>query len=80
MLIRLKLLRDEKITNAALLLFGRESKFIQSEVKCIRFDGNKPVKPYIDFQTLEGNIFDFVDKAEDFILRNIKKAIWLVPG
>lgn len=79
-LMRLKLLQDGKLTNAALLLFGKELKFIQSEVKCIRFDGNKPVKPYIDFQTMEGNIFDLVDKTEDFILRNIKKAIWLVPG
>lgn len=79
-LMRLKLLQDGKLTNAALLLFGREPEFIQSEVKCIRFDGNKPVKPYIDFQTIEGNAFDLVDKAEDFVLRNIKKAIWLVPG
>ncbi|MFH1338488.1 MAG: RNA-binding domain-containing protein [Candidatus Omnitrophota bacterium] len=79
-LMRLKLLQDGKLTNAALLLFGKESKFIQSEVKCIRFDGNKPVKPYIDFQTMEGNIFDLVDKTEDFVLRNIKKAIWLIPG
>lgn len=79
-LMRLRLLQDGKLTNATLLLFGRESKFIQSEVKCIRFDGNKPVKPYIDFQTLAGNIFDLADKTEDFILRNIKKAIWLVPG
>jgi len=79
-LLQLKLLQNGKLTNAALLIFGRESKFIQSEVKCIRFDGNKPIKPYIDFQTIEGNIFDLVDKTEDFILRNIKKAIWLVPG
>ena len=79
-LMRLKLLKDDKLTNAAILLFGKDSKFLQSEVKCIRFGGNEPIKPYIDFQTLEGNIFDLIDKAEDFVLRNIKKAIWLVPG
>ncbi len=79
-LMYLKLLQKGKLTNAAVLLFGREPKFIQSEVKCIRFDGNKPVKPYIDFQTIGSNIFDLVDKTEDFVLRNIRKSIWLVPG
>ncbi|MEA3436355.1 MAG: ATP-binding protein, partial [Thermodesulfobacteriota bacterium] len=74
------LLQNDKLTNAALLLFAKEPRFIQSEVKCIRFKGNKPVKPYIDFQTLDGNVFDLVDQALDFVLRNIKKAVWLVPG
>ena len=78
--MKLKLLKDKKLTNACVLLFSKEPKFLQSEVKCIRFSGNDPVKPYIDFQTLEGNIFDLIDKSEDFVLRNIKKAIWLIPG
>ena len=79
-LVKLKLLTDGELTNAAVLLFSRESAFLQSEVKCIRFSGNEPVKPYIDFQTLEGTVFDLVDGAEDFVLRNIKKSIWLVTG
>jgi len=79
-LSRLKLLTNEKLTNTAFLLFFKEPVFLQSEVKCIRFSGNEPVKPYIDFQTIEGTIFDLIDKAEDFVLRNIKKSIWLVPG
>jgi ATP-dependent DNA helicase RecG len=54
--------------------------FLQSEIKCIRFSGNEPIKPYIDFQTIEGTIFDLIDKAEDFVLRNIRKSIRLVPG
>jgi len=76
----LKLLKDGKPTNAAVLLFSKEPEFLQSEVKCIRFSGNEPLKPYIDFQTLSGNAFDLIDQAEDFVLRNIKMAIWLVPG
>lgn len=79
-LMRLKLLKNGKLANAALLLFSKERKFLQSEIKCIRFSGNKPVKPYIDFQTLEGDVFDLVNRAEDFVLRNIRKAVWLVPG
>ena len=78
-LMKLKLLQDKKPTNTAMLLFAKEPWFLQSEVKCIRFSGNEPVKPYIDFQTYEGNIFDLVNKAEDFVFRNIRKSIWLVP-
>jgi ATP-dependent DNA helicase RecG len=80
-LMQLKLTKKRKLTNAGLLLFAKAPQdfFVQSEVKCIRFHGNKPVKPYIDFQTIAGNVFDLVDRAEDFVLRNIKKAIWLVP-
>lgn len=77
---QLRLLQDGKLTNAALLLFGKEPRFIQSEVKCTRFKGNEPVKPYVDFQTLMGSAFDLVDQSLDFVLRNIRKAIWLVPG
>ena len=71
-LMKLKLLKNGELTNAAILLFFKELTFLQSEVKCIRFSGNEPVKPYIDFQTLEGTVFDLVDGAEDFVLRNIK--------
>jgi ATP-dependent DNA helicase RecG len=78
-LVRLKLLRKGKLTNAALLLFSKEPIFLQSEVKCIRFSGNEPIKPYIDFQTIEQNVFDLINLAEDFILRNIRKSIWLIP-
>jgi ATP-dependent DNA helicase RecG len=78
-LVRLKLLRKGNLTNAALLLFSKEQIFLQSEVKCIRFSGNEPVKPYIDFQTIEQNVFDLINLAEDFILRNIRKSIWLIP-
>jgi len=47
-LMRLNLLRDGKLTNASILLFGKElqKSFLQAEVRCIRFEGNKPVKPF----------------------------------
>ncbi|MEE8168652.1 MAG: RNA-binding domain-containing protein [Candidatus Hydrothermarchaeales archaeon] len=78
-LTRLKLLRNGKLTHATLLLFSEEPMFLQCEIKCIRFSGNEPVKPYIDFASMEGTVFDLVNGAEDFVLRNIRKAIWLVP-
>lgn len=79
-LMKLKLSKNKKLTNACILLFSKEPKFLQSEVKCIRFSGNEPIKPYIDFQTLEGDVFSLINQAEDFVLRNIRKSIWLVPG
>ncbi|MEA2051605.1 MAG: putative DNA binding domain-containing protein [Euryarchaeota archaeon] len=79
-LMKLKLLRNGEPTNAALLLFFKEQTFLQSEVKCIRFSGNEPIKPYIDFQTIAGTVFDLIDKTEDFVLRNIRKSIRLVSG
>jgi len=79
-LMKLKLLKNGELTNAALLLFFKEPTFLQSEVKCIRFSGNEPIKPYIDFQTIEGTVFDLIDKTEDFVLRNIRKSIRLVSG
>ncbi len=81
-LMRLKLTVSGKPTNAAVLLFGRDLQkfFTQSEVKCIRFKGIKPVKPFIDFQVIDGDIFYQVDEAERFVLRNIHKAVWLVQG
>lgn len=79
-LMKLKLLRNRKLTNTALLLFFKEPMVLQSEVKCIRFSGNEAIKPYIDFQTIEGTVFDLIDKAEDFVLRNIRRSIRLVSG
>jgi ATP-dependent DNA helicase RecG len=79
-LMKLKLLKNGKLTNAAVLLFCKDPIFLQSEVKCIRFSGNEPVKPYNDFQTIEGTVFDLMDRAMDFVLRNIRKSIRLVSG
>jgi ATP-dependent DNA helicase RecG len=79
-LVRLKLIKNGKITNASGLLFTKEPKFLQTEVKSMRISGKEPDKPNIDFQTIEGTVFDLIDKAEEFVLRNIRKSIWLVPG
>ncbi|MEA2055155.1 MAG: helix-turn-helix domain-containing protein [Candidatus Thermoplasmatota archaeon] len=78
-LMRLNLLKDKALTNASILLFGKSPQkfFLQAEVRCIRFKGNKPVKPFIDMRVISGNIIDQVDKSLDFILEHIPKAVWL---
>jgi len=48
---RLNLLIDNKPTNAAILMFGKNPQrfFIQSEIRCARFKGIKAVKPLTPF-------------------------------
>ena len=78
-LMRLNLLKDDALTNASILLFGMNPQkfFLQVGVRCIRFKGNKPVKPFIDMRIISGNIIDQADKSLDFILEHIPKAVWL---
>ena len=79
---RLNLLIDNKPTNAAILMFGKNPQrfFIQSEIRCARFKGIKAVKPFIDMKVIDGSIYEQIDQAEKFILFNIKKAAWIEPG
>jgi ATP-dependent DNA helicase RecG len=79
---RLKLMKGEKLTNAAVLLFGKSTQkfFLQAETRCARFKGTEPVKPFIDMKVFGDSIIDQVDKALNFVLDHIPMAAWLVPG
>ncbi len=81
-LTQLKLMQDNKLTNAAILLFGNnpEQIFIQSEVKCIALPTRKFVKPYNIYQAYEGGLFELVDKSVGFVLENIRRPLWVEPG
>ncbi|MBU4189865.1 MAG: putative DNA binding domain-containing protein [Candidatus Thermoplasmatota archaeon] len=76
---RLELIRNNKLTNAAVLLFGKNPQrfFLQSEVRCARFKGTKPVKPFIDMKVFSGNIIDQVDKSLSFVLEHISMKVYL---
>jgi ATP-dependent DNA helicase RecG len=78
-LLRLNLLKEEALTNASVLLLGKSPQkfFLQAEVRCVRFKGNEPVKPFIDMRVISGTIIDQVDKSLDFVLEHIPKAVWL---
>ncbi len=81
-LLRLKLLKAEKPTNGAVLLFGRDPqrKFIQSEIKCIRFKGVGVTGEMIDLRTVGGDVFDQLIEAEKFIFNNIALSAWIEDG
>jgi ATP-dependent DNA helicase RecG len=69
----LNLIKNIRLTNAALLLFGKNPQrfFICSEIKCAQFHGNEIVKPITAYQVYKGDVFQLVDKAVDFVLSRI---------
>ncbi len=77
---RLDLIKDEKLTNAAILLFGKRPQkfFLQAETRCARFKGTKPVKPFMDMKVFGGSIIDQVSKSLGFVLEHIPMEVYLV--
>jgi len=81
-LMRLKLQKDEKPTNASVLMFAKRSAdfFLQSETKCIRFKGTDVTGPMIDFKVMNEDIITQLKKIEDFIFDHIPMAAWIEDG
>jgi ATP-dependent DNA helicase RecG len=79
---RLNLIEEKKLTNAALLLFGKSPQryFLQTEVRCARFKGTEAVKPFVDMKVFDGDITEQVNKALNFVLEHTLLSAWLVPG
>ncbi len=78
---KLNLIKDNKLTNACVLLFAKNPQqfFIQNEVKCARFKGTT-TKEFIDMNEFSSSVYGQVDNAEKFVLKNIKKSAWIEPG
>ncbi|MBU2101425.1 DUF4062 domain-containing protein, partial [Patescibacteria group bacterium] len=76
-LIHLNLLRDGKLTNAAILLFGKNPHnfFLQAEVKCLHLPGTEVCKPFLSYKVYSDNLFEQVDKAVGFAVDIIKQAV-----
>lgn len=71
----LKLLRDGKLINAAVLLFGKNPRkfFDQAKIKCVQLPSTEVVKPFSSYHIYEEeNLFEQVDKAVAFVLDAIK--------
>lgn len=81
-LMRLKLLKNNRLTNTIILLFGKEPQkfFLQTEIKCIRFKGTGVTEEMIDFKVIEGDIISQLKKTEDFIFEHISKKAWIEEG
>ncbi len=77
MLKSLNLTDKGKITNAALLLFGKEPQrfFPTSEVKCVQFYTNTISKPLASYQVFYGSLFEMIDNAVSFVLSHIDARV-----
>lgn len=81
-LMRLKLLKNGKPTNGAIILFGKDTAkfFEQSEVKCIRFKGVDVAGEMIDLKPVNGDAISLVKEAEKFIYDHIPMRAWIESG
>jgi len=65
---KLNLIKSGNLTNAAILLFGKNPQrfFLQAETKCARFKGTKPLE-FIDMKVFGGNIINQRDDSLEFV-------------
>jgi len=76
-LTHLRLLDEGRLTNAAVLLFGKEPHkfFKQANIKCIYIPSTIVEKPFASYHIYDGTLFEQVDKAVSFVLDIIKQAV-----
>ena len=69
---KLNLLENKNLTKAAILLFGKNPQkfFIQSELRCARFKGTKPIE-FIDMKVFGGDIINQREDALEFVKEHI---------
>ena len=77
LLEHLNLLHEGRLTNAAVLLFGKAPQrfLISSEIRCAHFHGTEVAKPIPSYQVYKGTAFELVDQAVDFVLSKINRSI-----
>ncbi|MCK5509962.1 putative DNA binding domain-containing protein [Candidatus Parcubacteria bacterium] len=70
---RLELIKDGKLTNAGVLLFGKNPQkfFLQAETRCAKFKGIEPLE-FIDMKVFSGNIINQRNDAVEFVKEHIK--------
>ena len=80
-LSKIGLLTQNKLNFAGLITFGREIQkyFANIIVKCALFEGIDKTDKILDHVEIKDNIFNQIDYAEKFILRNIRKSAWINP-
>jgi predicted HTH transcriptional regulator len=76
-LSQLNLVDEERITNAALLLFGKDpQKFmLTSAVKCCQFYGTEIEKPIPSYHIYYGDVFQLIDQSVSFVMSRIDAKV-----
>jgi ATP-dependent DNA helicase RecG len=78
---RLKLLENDHLNNAAVVLFAKElfPRYPQCQLKMARFKGNNR-QEFLDSNIVYGNIFDLLEEAMQFVRRHLPVAAKIVDG
>jgi ATP-dependent DNA helicase RecG len=78
----LKLIKDNKLTNAAVVLFAKDSEkiFSRCEIKMARFRGRDKLEGFIDNQWERGNAFQLIALAHHFTSRHLPIASFFEAG
>lgn len=73
---KLDLWNGDSLTNAALLLFGKNPQkfFLQAVTKCARFKGTKTID-FDDMKVFDGNIFDQRENSMNFVMKHIERSV-----
>jgi len=76
-LTELGLLDNNKILNAALMLFGKKTQHFcpAAVVKCSHYHGTEETRPIPSHQVFGNTLFEQVDSAADFVLSRIDRTI-----
>jgi ATP-dependent DNA helicase RecG len=71
------LLRNNKPTNAAMLLFGKTPRrfFNNTQVHCFHFFGTEKHKPIASQQPYEGRLFEVIDQSVEFVLGKLDRTV-----
>ena len=66
-----------KVSNAAVLLFGKEPQryFMSSGVKCLQYWGTKIERPVPSYLTFEGGLIEMIESAISFVMSRIDREI-----
>lgn len=74
--------KDGRITNAAILLFGKKpQRFLTSSaVKCVQFYGNVVEEPIPSYQIYRGDVFEMTDKATAFVMSSVDNWVGTREG
>jgi ATP-dependent DNA helicase RecG len=75
-------IKEGKITNAGILLFGKNpERFIpQNQITIVRYPEDSVSDKYADMRDFYGNLFDLIDRVDDYIKEHIQIASRLIPG
>ena len=76
-LSHLNLIQHNKVSNAAILLFGKQPQryFVNSEIRCVSYYKKIVSKPIQSYKVFKGSVFELVDQAVDFVLSKLDYAI-----